>query len=273
MATEVDRGFDHRRTREFVPSTGRIYEAVLRQIEKLVPHSGQLKHLDIGAGNGFLLKLISDRFGFEQRGCDYTAQFIKHSNVPIDVVDLDRQPLPYPDSCFDLVTCVETIEHLENFRALFREIHRVLRPGGVVIITTPNILNLRSRLRFLSFGFYNMFGPLHIRKQDNFDTRGHIAPTSWFYLGHALLQAGFVNLEATVDRWQRRSLLPLAFLYLPIRLIGALCLARERRDNISSITSDNESLVRDTNRLKLMLGRTLIISAQKETFRSPVMAR
>jgi len=139
----------------------------------------------------------------------------------------------------------------------------MLKPGGVVIVTTPNILNLRSRLRFLSFGFYNMFGPLHVRRQKNFDTRGHISPTSWFYLGHSLSQAGFVNLAVTVDRLQRRSLLPLVFLYLPIRLIGAASLARERRSNISSITPDNESLVRDTNRIKLLLGRTLIISAQK----------
>ena len=57
--------------------------------------------------------------------------------------------------------------------------------------------------------------------------------------------------------------LGLAFLYLPIRLIGDLCLARERRGNISSITPDNERLVRDTNRIELMLGRTLVVSAQK----------
>jgi len=251
------------KAREFVPSTDLIYRAVLKQIEKLLPASNRLRHLDIGAGSGLLLKQVRDRFQVEQVACDYSATYMKHSNVPIDIVDLDSESLPYPDSSFDLVTCVETIEHLENFRALLREIHRMLKPGGVVIITTPNILNLRSRLRFLSFGFYNMFGPLHVREQKNFDTRGHISPTNWFYLGHALLQTGFVNPTVTVDRLQRRSLLPLVFLYLPIQLIGAISLARERRSNISSITRDNESLVRDTNRIKFLLGRTLIVSAQK----------
>ena len=265
MRAEAHRGRESNdgNAREFVPSTALIYQVVLEQIEKLLPHSEQLRHLDIGAGSGRLLKLVRDRFRFTQSGCDYTAQFMKHSDVAVDLVDLDRQPLPYPDSDFDLVTCVETIEHLENFRALFREIHRILRPSGIVIITTPNILNLRSRLRFLTFGFYNMFGPLHIRRRENFDTRGHITPTSWFYLGHALLLSGFVNVHVTVDRLQRGSLLPLAFLYLPIRLIGALCLARERRGNISSITPDNEPLVRDCSRIDLLLGRTLVVSAKK----------
>lgn len=249
--------------REFVPSTDRIYEAVLNRIAKVLPHSDRAKHLDIGAGSGLLLKQVRDRFLVEQSACDYSSNFMKHSDVPMDLIDLDGGQLPYPDSSFDLVTCVETIEHLENFRALFREMHRILKPGGVAIITTPNILNLRSRLRFLSFGFYNMFGPLHVRKQKNFDTRGHISPTSWFYLGHALLQTGFVDLSVTVDHLQRRSVFGLGFLYLPIRVIGAISLARERRANIASITEDNERLVRDMNRIEVLLGRTLIISAQK----------
>jgi SAM-dependent methyltransferase len=249
--------------REFVPSTDRIYEAVLHRVGKVLPHSGQLKHLDIGAGSGLLLKQVRERFPVEQFACDYSANFMKHSDAPVEIVDLDSGKLPYSDSSFDLITCVETIEHLENFRALFREMNRILKPAGAVIITTPNILNLRSRLRFLGFGFYNMFGPLHVRRQKNFDTRGHISPTSWFYLGHALLQAGFVNLNVTVDHLQRRSVFALALLYLPIRLAGAISLGRERRANIASITPENEPLVRDINRIELLLGRTLIISAQK----------
>ena len=249
--------------REFVPSTDLIYQAVLNQIERLTPSAKRLKHLDIGAGSGLLLKKVRERFPVEQFACDYSAAFMKHSNVPITRVDLDNEPLPYAESSFDLVTCVETIEHLENFRALFREIYRILKPGGTLILTTPNILNLRSRLRFLSFGFYNMFGPLHVERQKNFDTRGHISPANWFYLGHSLLQSGFVNLSVTMDRWQRRSVVPLILLYLPIRIIGAVSLARERRSHIASITSDNEGLVRDMNRIRFLLGRTLIVSATK----------
>jgi SAM-dependent methyltransferase len=51
------------------------------------------------------------------------------------------------------VDLVEVIEHIENQPQLIREIQRVLKPGGVVVITTPNILNVMSRLRFLFTGF------------------------------------------------------------------------------------------------------------------------
>jgi 2-polyprenyl-3-methyl-5-hydroxy-6-metoxy-1,4-benzoquinol methylase len=105
--------------REFVPSTRLIYESVLGRIEDLMPRSVNLRHLDIGAGNGLLLKEVRERFSAEQSACDYSGSFMKYSDVPLDLVDLDSQSLPYPDSSFDLITCLETVEHLENFRALF----------------------------------------------------------------------------------------------------------------------------------------------------------
>jgi 2-polyprenyl-3-methyl-5-hydroxy-6-metoxy-1,4-benzoquinol methylase len=129
--------------RGFVPSPELIYERVLEHVGKLTGKLAGLRHLDVGAGSGLLLRLMHERFGFEQRACDHTNEFVKYSDVTLDIVDLDREPLPYHDAEFDLVTCVETIEHVENFRGVMREIYRVLKPGGFLIISTPNILNLR----------------------------------------------------------------------------------------------------------------------------------
>ncbi|PYJ64987.1 MAG: hypothetical protein DME78_10405 [Verrucomicrobia bacterium] len=78
-------------------------------------------------------------------------------------------------------------------------------------------MNLRSRLRYLSSGFYNLFGPLAPDESDIHSTRGHINPVSWFYLSHALLSAGFQDLKVTVDKYQRRSLLAFPFLIVPVR--------------------------------------------------------
>lgn len=47
-------------------------------------------------------------------------------------------PLPFPDSSFDTVVSFQVIEHIKDDRAFLKEIHRVLRPGGVALITTPN---------------------------------------------------------------------------------------------------------------------------------------
>jgi len=242
-------------------STPEIQRAVLCAIEAAgQPPKGDC--LDIGSGNGQLLRLIAARYSLNPYACDYTNQLMETPTQSVDIANLNREILPYADNRFGLVTCVETIEHLENFRAVVREIYRVLKPGGFAVISTPNILNLRSRLRFLSSGFYNLFGPLMLDEPNIQGTRGHINPINWFYLAHALLSAGFQNLRVTVDKYQRRSLLALAFLFLPIRAANWIVYRRDM-NKYRTLNIDNVWAVRLMNSSKLLLGRTLIVSATK----------
>lgn len=69
----------------------------------------------------------------------------------IRVCDLSRVDLPYEDAFFDVLSFSETLEHL-NFNPLpvIMEFHRVLKPGGLVVVTTPNALRLGKRLSFLA---------------------------------------------------------------------------------------------------------------------------
>ncbi len=87
-------------------------------------------HLDVGSGTGELLRLVGARCPFRSFGCDYTDKLVSVPGTRIDTVDLNHQPLPYSDNRFALVTCIETIEHLENYRETIREIFRVLQPGA-----------------------------------------------------------------------------------------------------------------------------------------------
>jgi len=48
----------------------------------------------------------------------------------------------------------------------------VLKPNGLMVVTTPNVLNMKSRLRYLVSGFANLFGPLPVKNQDRFNTAG-----------------------------------------------------------------------------------------------------
>ena len=62
-----------------------------------------------------------------------------------------------PDGCADAVVAVETIEHVENPRAFVRELTRLARPGGLVVVTTPNQLSLLSLLTLVTKGQFNAF--------------------------------------------------------------------------------------------------------------------
>ena len=102
-------------------------------------------------------------------------------------------------------------------------------PAGSRVITTPNILNLRSRLRYLMTGFFNLFGPLPIGDRRLYNPGGHINPINYFYLGHALRETGFVDLRPSVDHYQRRSWLPFVILFLPMKVAAPLLLATREK--------------------------------------------
>jgi SAM-dependent methyltransferase len=244
-------------------STSGIHNAILEAVQNAAQQGLTGCHLDIGSGKGELLSLLADRFpGLQSFACDCTEQLMKRPGQKVEVVDLNRQPLPFPDQRFELVTCSETIEHLENYWSLLREVFRVLRPGGIAVLTTPNILNLRSRLRFLSTGFYNLFGPVMPDETDVYSPRGHINPTGWFYLANALASVGFEDVGMSVDKYQRRSIVPFILLCGPIWLSNYIAMRREEKKYLT-INAQNATAVRAINSTACLLGRTLIVRAKK----------
>ena len=216
--------------------------------------------LDIGSGNGELVGAIRARFGLRTSACDYTDALMKDPTQRVDVVDLNADKLPYLDGRFCLVTCIETIEYLEQTRPLLREIFRVLESGGAAVISTPNILNLPSRLRYLTTGFFGRFHPLPIRERCH--PGGRINPVGYFYLAHALLETGFLDLEPGADSYQRWSRLSWIVLLLPIKIAGLFFWLREK-NKFRTIAPANRALVAAVNSRDLLLGRTLIVCARK----------
>ena len=66
-------------------------------------------------------------------------------------------PLPCPDASFDAIISTEVIEHLENPRAAFREFSRLVRPGGRLLLTTPNQESIRSLASLIVRGHHVAF--------------------------------------------------------------------------------------------------------------------
>ncbi len=243
-------------------STDKILNGVLKIFKDNFDSTSHGSHLDIGSGSGALVKLIKQVApNFSSNCVDYTDKLIDDKSIPLAVVDLNFENLPHSDNSFDFVTCTEVIEHLENYRLIVRETFRVTKPGGLAIFTTPNVLNLNSRLRYLSFGFHNLFGPLPINRDEAFSTGGHITPVQYFYLAHSLAEAGFTNIKLQFDKKQTSAIPWLIFLYPLINIFSMLASRKELKKGF--INEKNKNFIKSTQSMDMLLGRTIIVSAKK----------
>ena len=161
------------------------------------------KLLEAGAGDGVLSDELAN-LGFEVIACDLNEKRFKNRvpNITFRSIDLNSS-LPFGDNLFDYVSCLEVIEHLENPHFLIAEFGRVLKNNGLLVISTPNILNLKSRLRFLFEGSYEYFRkPPSEHINDSFDL--HITPLRFHELEYILFKNEFKIEEVTTSylmRW------------------------------------------------------------------------
>ncbi|MEK7654135.1 MAG: class I SAM-dependent methyltransferase [Patescibacteria group bacterium] len=115
------------------------------------------KILDFGVGSGAFLKSIHERGYQNLYGCDidnYTAEEVRPFIKDFKTFDASFDKFPHPDQSFDVVTAWEVFEHLENPHNAIREVHRVIKPGGLLIMSVPNIFHIVSRLVFLKRGLF-----------------------------------------------------------------------------------------------------------------------
>jgi len=119
---------------------------------------GRLKVLDIGCANGgILLPLINQH---ELHGVDLSPALVKMavaSGIKAVEHDLESDPLPYPDKTFDAIFCGETIEHQVDTDWLMSELNRVLKPGGRLVLTFPNIRTVLSLGMMMCFDLPPMY--------------------------------------------------------------------------------------------------------------------
>jgi SAM-dependent methyltransferase len=131
-----------------------VYRMIAIALEERGPSGGTL--LDVGCGRGELARSLAPG-GFRYVGADV----VRHSGFPDGLefveVNLDAGRVPLAAGYADAVVCAETIEHVENPRALVRELVRLARPGGSVLVTTPNQLSAASLLCLLARGQFQWF--------------------------------------------------------------------------------------------------------------------
>lgn len=134
------------------------YEQDMRQravTELLNPSKGELI-LDVGCGNARDVIVFANN-GTKCSGVDFSSGMIKEGKKDIDKIGLKNidlivgsgTNLPFKDETFDKISCSETIEHIPNYEDVVVEMNRVLKRGGVLVITTPNWHSLYGLSRML----------------------------------------------------------------------------------------------------------------------------
>ena len=225
--------------------------------------------VDVGAGEGYFSQMLGESIKQRYhvppstllRACDLFPEHFKYSEIACDKVNLDDS-LPYADDTFDVACSIEVIEHIENQCAYVRELYRITKPGGRVIVTTPNILNINSRINFLHSGFWLLFEPLPLRCGDCVSLAGHITPVSFYYLAATMCRAGFQDVRLHFDRTEKSGLF-LGLLFYPLIWLPHCCYVRRLKRNNREVYQQNRRLLANLNRLGMLSSRSIIVEAVK----------
>jgi 2-polyprenyl-3-methyl-5-hydroxy-6-metoxy-1,4-benzoquinol methylase len=106
------------------------------------------RFLDIGCATGLLLEHMRDEKGWDVQGVEVCGEAVEYGRKQrrLSIFHGTVEDAHFPGGSFDLVHASHVIEHVTDPKAFLRELRRLLRPGGYLVVSTPNIDGFQSRL-------------------------------------------------------------------------------------------------------------------------------
>lgn len=152
---------------------GPIWAEHLHRYLSVLPYCDGRRVLDIACGEGYGSALIAKSGAVRVSGVDLSGEVVERAARIYGRPNLNFQqgsitePLAFEDDSFDLITCFETIEHVMQQAEALSELRRVLAPGGILVVSTPDRLHPSAQ------GSDN---PYHEKELDEDEFRALIAP-------------------------------------------------------------------------------------------------
>lgn len=186
------------------------------------------------------------------------------------------KPLPFPDDSFQVAVCLEGIEHIDTVEGLIAELRRVLVRGGLLLISTPNILCLRARVAYALAGqrtlstFIDEYTSIQARDGDRL-YHGHVFLVDYFELRCLLHNHGF-RIRAPLGTRLSWSSILLAPLLLPWVALATWLAPRRARRKFRSMQGRGElppqaaepfgNILRHVLSPALLFGKNLLLEAE-----------
>ncbi len=124
---------------------------------RFLPTRGRV--LDVGCGTGKAGPWLIAR-GLEYEGVDISANAVelaRAAGMRASLIE-DASRLPFESNSFDAAICIEVLEHLFSPLNALVEINRILKPGGTLVVTAPNVAYWKRRAELAFLGLWNPFG-------------------------------------------------------------------------------------------------------------------
>lgn len=236
---------------------------ILNSIEENFKEKEQVNILEIGSGAGAFIshlktELDQNNVNYNIEAGDIEPHQINDQNLGFKCNFLDAQAEFVLDKKYDIIISIELIEHIENPFHFIREISKNLTENGVVLLTSPNILSLRSRVRFLLTGCSDYFRRPY---NEYWLNMGHVNPINPLQLIYTLRKNGFSvkKVRSNVAAFESLLLIPvIPFIWL---FSSVHYLLREKGKEQKKRNLELMKLVLSP---RMLLGKTAIYKAVKE---------